>query len=71
MLIQIPTAAWLCTKQEKTYMYPSENVRVTTIIRAARKMIEIRTDRNSDPHEYRLGLHEDKITLKNKGKYKN
>ena len=49
-------------------MYPSENVMVTTIFGAARKMIEIRTDHNSDPHEYRLGPHEDEITLKINGK---
>ena len=68
MLIQIRTATRLCTKQEKTYMYPSENVTVMTIIEAAWKMIEIRMDHNSDLHEYRLGPHEDEITLKNKGK---
>ena len=49
-------------------MYPSENVTVTTIFGAAWKMIEIHTDRNSDPHEYRLGPHEDEITLKINGK---
>ena len=49
-------------------MYPSENVTVTTIIGAARKMIEIRMDRNSDLHEYRLGPHEGEITLKINGK---
>ena len=64
MLIQICTAARFRIKQEQTYMYPSENVTVTTIIGAARKMIEIRTDCNSDPHEYCLGPHEDEITLK-------
>ena len=37
---------------------------VTTIYGAARKMIEIRMDCNSDPHEYCLGLHKDEITLK-------
>ena len=45
-------------------MYPSENVAVTMIIGAARNLIEIRTGHNSDPHEYRLGPHKDKITLK-------
>ena len=49
-------------------MYPSENVTVMTISGATWKMIEIRTDRNSDPYEYRLGLHEDQITLKINGK---
>ena len=49
-------------------MYPSKNVTVMTIFETAWKMIEIRTDRNLDPHEYRLGPHEDEITLKNKGK---
>ena len=64
MLIQIRTAARFRIKQEQRYMYSSENVTVTTIIGAARKMIEIRTDRNSDPHEYRLGPHEGEIPLK-------
>ena len=64
MLIQIHTAARFRIKQEQTYMYPSENVMVTMIIGAARKMIEIRTDRNLDPHKYRLGPHEGEITLK-------
>ena len=53
---------------KKTYMYTTENVTVMMIIGATRKLIKIRTDHNSDPHEYHLGLHEDKITLKNKGK---
>ena len=68
MLIQICTAARFRIKQEQTYMYPSENVTVTTIIGASRNQIEIRTNRNSDPHEYRLGPHEDEITLKIKRK---
>ena len=68
MLIQIHTAAQFRIKQEQTYMYLSENVTVTTIIRATRRMIEIRTDRNLDPHEYRLGLHEGEITLIINGK---
>ena len=68
MLIQICTAARFRIKQEQTYMYPSEDVAVTTIIGAARNLIEIRTDCNSYPLKYRLGLHEDEITLKIKGK---
>ena len=64
MLIQICTAARFRIKQKQTYMYPSEDVAVTTIIGAAQNLIEIRMDRNSDPHEYRLGPHEDEITLK-------
>ena len=67
MLIQICTAAQFRIKQEQTYMYPSENVTVMTIIGSARKMIEIRTDRNFDLHEYRLGPHGDEITLKING----
>ena len=47
-------------------MYPSENVTITTIFGATWKMIEIRTDRNLDLHEYCLGPHEDEITLKKK-----
>ena len=61
MLIQIRTAARFRIKQEQTYMYPSKDVAVMTIIGAARKMIEIRTDHNSDPHEYRLGPHKGEI----------
>ena len=68
MLIQIRTATQFRIKQEQTYMYLSENVTVTTIIGAARRMIEIHTDRNLDPHEYRLGPHEGEITLKINGK---
>ena len=68
MLIQICTATQFRIKQEQTYMYLSENVTVTTIIGAARRMIEIRTDRNLDPHEYCLGPHEGEITLKINGK---
>ena len=64
MLIQIHTAAGLCIKQEQTYMYTSKNVTVMTIFGAAPKMIKIRTNHNSDPHEYRLGPHENEITLK-------
>ena len=45
-------------------MYKVENMTVTTILGAARKMIKIRTNHNSDPHEYRLGPHEKEITLK-------
>ena len=45
-------------------MYTSENVMVMMIFGAARKMIKIRTNHNSDPHEYRLGPHENEITLK-------
>ena len=64
MLIQICMATQFRIKQEQTYMYSSRNVMITTIIGAARNLVEIRTDRNSDPHEYRLGLHEGEITLK-------
>ena len=49
-------------------MYTSENVTVMTIFGAAWKMIKIRTNRNSDLHEYRLGPYEDEITLKINGK---
>ena len=45
-------------------MYTTENVTVTMIYGATQKMIEIRMDCNSDLHEYRLGPHEDEITLK-------
>ena len=64
MLIQIRTAAQFRIKQEQTYMYLSENVTVTMIIGATRRMIEIRTDGNLDPHKYHLGPHEGEITLK-------
>ena len=49
-------------------MYPNENVTVMPIFGAAQKMIEICMDHNSDLHEYRLGPHEDEITLKINGK---
>ena len=64
MLIQIHTAARLWIKQEQTYMYTSEKVTVMTIFGAARKMIKICTNHNSDLHEYHLGPHENEITLK-------